>query len=325
MHALRRIWIYRREERKGNAGEGQNWRAVLQPGTSGDRYFDSSRGQPPPRFCSVSRYLVWLRKSLSRLAAELAWNKASYTLMSMFTITIVLILYIWQPLAREYLALFDQAYPVWMQIDWLLVGIFAFMSLMIMAGADLRRDALVALVGLAGGLVIESWGTQTLLWTYYTNERPPLWIIPAWPIASLAIDRMVRMADSLLPANRCKIYPRLYALSFAAFLLIMLRFIWPTFDKPLTWMALLLCLLLIFVPHDYRLALLTFAAGVGLGYFLERWGTTRECWMYYTGQTPPLFAVLAHGMAAVAFWRARVLIVFFVSRKIGLRTGEASP
>ena len=79
-------------------------------------------------------------------------------------------------------------------------------------------------------------------------------------------------------------------------------------------MALLLCLLLILVPYDRRLALLTFAAGAGLGYFLERWGTTRECWTYYTGQTPPLFAVLAHGMAAVAFWRARLLLVMVVVR-----------
>jgi hypothetical protein len=261
-----------------------------------------------------------IRKRLSGVRALLAWNKASYTLMSLFAIIILLILYIWQPLVKEYLALFDPAYPLWMQVDWLLVGIFAFMSLMIMAGADLRRDAQVAFVGLIGGLVIESWGTQTLLWTYYTAERPPLWIIPAWPIASLAIDRMVRMAERLLPAEKGKTYRWLYAASFTAFLLIMLRFIWPTFDKPLTWMALLLCLLLILVPHNRRLALLTFAAGVGLGYFLERWGTTRECWTYYTGQIPPLFAVLAHGMAAVAFWRARLILVM-----VGLRMRRWQP
>ncbi len=55
--------------------------------------------------------------------------------------------------------------------------------------------------------------------------------------------------------------------------------------------------------------MLTFAAGTALGYFLERWGTPRECWIYYTHQTPPLFAVLAHGMAAVAFWRAGLLCI----------------
>jgi hypothetical protein len=52
---------------------------------------------------------------------------------------------------------------------------------------------------------------------------------------------------------------------------------------------------------------LTFLAGAGLGYFLEVWGTTRQCWTYYTFQTPPFFAVLAHGMAAVAFWRAGLM------------------
>jgi hypothetical protein len=263
--------------------------------------------------------MTFMKNTLSRIGGLLAWNRASYALMSLFAITILLILYIWQPLVKEYLALFDPAYPVWMQIDWLLVGIFAFMSLMIMAGADLRRDVQVAIVGLAGGLVIESWGTQTLLWTYYTDERPPLWIIPAWAIASLAIDRMLRMGDRILPSEKPRLFRILYAATFGAFLLIMLRFIWPTFDKPLTWMALILCLLLILVPHDRRLALLTFAAGAALGYFLERWGTTRECWTYYTGQTPPLFAVLAHGMAAVAFWRARLVLVMAASRLLNRR------
>jgi hypothetical protein len=88
----------------------------------------------------------------------------------------------------------------------------------------------------------------------------------------------------------------------------MLVFVSPTFDKSYTWLALLLCTLLIVTPTDHRFALLTFIAGAGLGYFLELWGTTRECWMYYTNETPPLFSVLAHGMAAVAFWRAGMLV-----------------
>ena len=61
-------------------------------------------------------------------------------------------------------------------------------------------------------------------------------------------------------------------------------------------------------PVDQRMAFLVFTAGAGLGYFLELWGTTRECWIYYTGETPPFFAVLAHGMAAVAFWRTGLLV-----------------
>ena len=59
-------------------------------------------------------------------------------------------------------------------MDWLLLGVFAFMSLTIVARADLKTDLLIVFVGMCGGLAIESWGTQTNLWHYYTAERPPL-------------------------------------------------------------------------------------------------------------------------------------------------------
>jgi hypothetical protein len=188
-------------------------------------------------------------------------------------------------------------------MDWLLLGIFAVMTLLIMTRADLRADALTVLVGLAGGLVIEAWGTQTNLWIYYTNERPPLWIIPAWPIASLSIDRLYRFLSWLTRTWKPAVFDRLVRVILPGFLLIMLTFVAPTIDKSLTWGALALCVLITLTPRDARGTVLTFVAGSALGYFLERWGTTRACWTYYTGATPPLFAVLAHGMAAVAFWR----------------------
>jgi hypothetical protein len=88
----------------------------------------------------------------------------------------------------------------------------------------------------------------------------------------------------------------------------MLAFVAPTLGKSLTWGALALCVLITLTPSNARAVVLAFAAGAGLGYFLELWGTTRACWTYYTGATPPLFAVLAHGMAAVAFWRTAELV-----------------
>ena len=100
----------------------------------------------------------------------------------------------------------------------------------------------------------------------------------------------------------------LYWLVFPSFLALMFVFVSPTFDKSYTLLAGLLCILLVLTPTDHRAAVLIFLAGSGLGWFLERWGTTRECWTYYTYQTPPLFAVLAHGMASVAFWRAGRLL-----------------
>jgi hypothetical protein len=239
--------------------------------------------------------------------ARLGWTRSSYLLLSAFVATLFVIIVVWWPLVVDYFATADPARPLWVQLDWLLLGIFAAMSLLIMSGADLKADALIVLVGFAGGLVIESWGTQTNLWTYYTLERPPLWIIPAWPIASLAIDRLYRLLARITNLQ-LPISQSLYWIIFPAFYLLMLFFVWPTLNKSFTWIALGLCALLIATPTDHRGAVLTFAAGTGLGYFLERWGTTRECWTYYTRETPPLFAVLAHGMAAVAFWRAGLLL-----------------
>ena len=102
----------------------------------------------------------------------------------------------------------------------------------------------------------------------------------------------------------------------------MISFTAPTMTSPLSVMALLLVGGLLLSCHDHRTALLHFAAGAGLGYFLEVWGTTRACWTYHTLETPPLFAVLAHGMAAVAFWRAGEALSFL---RRGLWTKKADP
>jgi hypothetical protein len=244
------------------------------------------------------------------------WTRDSSILLGGFFVTIFLIIYIWWPLAEEYLAYVDWNGAWWLYMDWLLLGVFLFMSITIVARANLKTDVLIVFVGVCGGLAIESWGTQTNLWHYYTAERPPLWIIPAWPIASLSIDRISRFlnwtVEQVIKRTKSTVdfslFTTLYWLIFASFLILMLVFVSPTFDKSYTWLSLALCILLIITPTDHRFALLTFIAGAGLGYFLELWGTTRECWMYYTNEAPPFFAVLAHGMAAVAFWRAGLLV-----------------
>ena len=251
---------------------------------------------------------------MQKLPPLIRWTRSSTILLSGFLLVIFLIIYIWWPLVQDYLAYVDWHGAWWLYIDWLLVGIFLFMSLTIVARADLRTDGLIVLVATVGGLVIEAWGTQTNLWFYYTSERPPLWIIPAWPIATLSIDRITRALSYFLPKESKRVYQILYWLTLTSFFILMLTFVAPTFEKPYTILALLLCALLILTPPDYRLTFLVFIAGTGLGYFLELWGTTRECWTYYTYQTPPLFAVLAHGMAAVAFWRTGLIL-----KKIGGR------
>ena len=257
------------------------------------------------------------------------WNRSATVLLSGFFLVILLIIYVWWPLAEELLAYIDWHGPWWLYMDWLLIGLFVFMSLTIVSRADLRRDGLILFVATLGGLVIEAWGTQTNLWFYYTSERPPLWIVPAWPIATLSIDRITRAllfvaargekdggaAERPPLASGWRIA---YWSVFAAFLVIMIVFVAPTFSKTATMLAFLLCVVLVVTPVDQRKALLVFAAGSALGYFLELWGTTRECWTYYTYQTPPLFAVLAHGMAAVAFWRAGLMVKMLWGKLTGL-------
>ncbi|GAP17393.1 hypothetical protein [Levilinea saccharolytica] len=259
------------------------------------------------------------------LGARLGWTRASYALLSVFMVLIFLIGYVWWPLLQAYLDTYNPDYPFWVQFDWLLLGIFLAMTLLIMANAHLGKDFPIFAIGLAGGLVIESWGTQTSLWTYYTAERPPLWIIPAWPIASLSIDRLYRLLARWTKNWPEGVFRWGYWAVFGIFLGLMVIFVAPTLNRSLTVMALVLCVFLILTPVDRRAMVLVFAAGAGLGYFLERWGTTRECWTYYTRQTPPFFAVLAHGMAAVAFWRVLRLYELFwprVKALLGRRAPE---
>jgi hypothetical protein len=86
-----------------------------------------------------------------------------------------------------------------------------------------------------------------------------------------------------------------------------------------------MCAFVIVIGRNYKGKLVVFILGSVLGYFLERWGTTRLCWVYYTGGMPPFFTVLAHGMASVAifqvyewvqlgfgYWRSR-----FVGKAVG--------
>jgi hypothetical protein len=74
-----------------------------------------------------------------------------------------------------------------------------------------------------------------------------------------------------------------------------------------------------------RRDVLVFFSGAGLGIFLEYWGTSRLCWIYYTEQVPPPIAVLAHGFAALAFARAADAVVGTlgrVFRGVGTATGQ---
>ncbi len=194
----------------------------------------------------------------------------------------------------------------WMWRDGLLLGTWAVMFVLLAWDIRPRRDVPLALVGFAGGLVIEWWGTTTLLWVYFTEERPPFWILPAWPTAALAIDRLARMATAIPGlAARAR---GVYWVVLPSFIAAMTWFLWPSIRIPSSWVVLGIMLTTLFARPLHHRDVCLFVAGTALGVLLETWGTTRHCWTYYTEETPPWIAVAAHGFAAVAFSRAVQLL-----------------
>ncbi len=252
-------------------------------------------------------------------ATPLRWTTSSWILISSFVFLIGLIVIVWWPLVIDYASYFRPDMPWWLQTDWLLIAIFLFMSAAIMINADIRKDWLLIMVGLAGGFAIESWGTNTELWAYYTGERPPLWIIPAWPIAAVTIERMARLTSPWFAWIRSTWLNRYYAGTMVFFLLLFILFLLPRAFNPFNIIAFLTVVVIILLPQDRAYSLVTFLMGSALGFFLEFWGTSRGCWQYYNLAVPPLFSVLAHGFASVAFWQARRLTLWsasFISRSI---------
>ncbi len=187
-------------------------------------------------------------------------------------------------------------------IDWLLTGIWAFMGALLLWRVRPVADLKLVFVAVCGGFLIEWWGTETLLWTYFTRERPPLWIIPAWPIAALTIDRLNHLVTRFAPWIESKLWP-LYWIVVPVFIVVMADFFWPTVELTSSRVVLVLMVFVtVWKPRTGR-DLALFITGATLGILLEYWGTSRRCWVYYTREVPPYQAILAHGFASIAFAR----------------------
>jgi hypothetical protein len=153
-----------------------------------------------------------------------------------------------------------------------------------------RRDVLIMLFGVAAGWAAEAWGTRAGLWTYYTLEKPPLWIVPAWPLGAAFIDRAARpLRESRGPGT-----PGAYLALSAAALALVTAFCAPrgAWAGPAVAAA---CLAVGARPaEDFWLL----AAGMGAVLFADFWGTTNNCWRYYLHhQTLGLWRGIGFGMA----------------------------
>jgi hypothetical protein len=187
--------------------------------------------------------------------------------------------------------------------DALLWGLWVVMTAAIAWRFRLLEDGSLILVAAGGGFVIEWWGTNTNLWHYFTSERPPLWIVPAWPVATIVIDRIARV---LGPWTRRLAFG--YWAILPAFVIVMTSFAWPTIDVFATRMVVALMVGVVVVRPTHERDVTLFLCGSLLGIVLEYWGTSRQCWTYYTAEVPPPEAVFAHGFASVAFGRAHRLL-----------------
>jgi hypothetical protein len=198
--------------------------------------------------------------------------------------------------------------------DPLLAGLWVGMTLLLAWGVKLRRDLILAFSASCGGLLIEWWGTSTDLWTYFTGERPPLWIVPAWPVAALATERITRLLERALPQRGTWIWRLVQLTVLGAFVVGMLRFMAPSWTMTASKVVLAIMLVVTVTSRTPRRDLALFVAGSALGWLLEYWGTTRNCWTYYTLQTPPLITAFAHGFATVAFGRAAAVLDAVLTR-----------
>lgn len=188
-------------------------------------------------------------------------------------------------------------------INWFLIAILAFMSALLFWDVRPAQDLALGVLGLVGGFLFEAMGTHTGLWTYFTGEKPPLWVLPAWPVAALATARIAFVLDRFL-MERAVNWKVLYWTFVLVFVVVMARFLWPSILMAPIWAMSAVGILVVVTGRAHRRDVSLMLAGMALGYFLEYWGTSRQCWTYYTGQIPPPATVMAHGFAQVVFARA---------------------
>ncbi|MBI3296792.1 MAG: hypothetical protein HYZ75_01415 [Elusimicrobia bacterium] len=163
----------------------------------------------------------------------------------------------------------------------LFAGIMLYTLRVIPDRADFKRDGLRVALALAAGWAAEAWGTRLGLWSYYTRETPPLWIVPAWGLGTLVVERTGARwsgAAARIPAGRRRL---LYGAAAALILGVVAAFSWPTLAEPATVAMLAAVAAALLVGVDTARDLPVLAAGFLCVLFADTWGTTNNCWRYW--------------------------------------------
>ncbi|MFA6433257.1 MAG: hypothetical protein WCW52_01035 [Elusimicrobiales bacterium] len=169
-------------------------------------------------------------------------------------------------------------------------GIILFAAILFLAARALRTasdpamDGLIVLTASIFGFLAELWGTRSGLWAYYTGEKPPYWIIPAWPIGALVIDRLARGSAGTSGGFFAKIAGnRLYWSLVFLFYCVFIPFLAAGLGAAACLAPAVLTAAALYPGGKDRTGdaavLLTGAACV---FWADLWGTTAGCWSYYT-------------------------------------------
>lgn len=204
--------------------------------------------------------------------------------------------------------LFLQAFHVTMrqlqrggEARWRVLGeIFLFGSILLMTlrviplRMEPKKDALIALFATVLGWIVEAWGTRTGVWSYYTGEKPPLWVVPGWTLGALVIGRVAEEVEArwgrLLEGRRPLVY---WGFAFA-FTAVFWAFVLPAAPRLSSLAVFLLLLAGLLVRPDPRDAALLLT-GLAYVFIADFWGTTNGCWAYYVQRKLPCGIALGIG------------------------------
>jgi hypothetical protein len=176
----------------------------------------------------------------------------------------------------------------------LFAGILAASWREIAARSRPAHQAAVVCVAAALGWAAEAWGTRLGLWTYYTGETPPLWIVPAWSLGALVIEHLAERAR----ARWGRLPSAFYWTTAAAALAVIVGFSGPRLGRPAAWAVPIAAAAALAARSGEDDDFWILAAGFGAVFFADLWGTTNGCWEYYRHGLPGgLWQGIAFGMA----------------------------
>jgi hypothetical protein len=142
-----------------------------------------------------------------------------------------------------------------------------------------REDAAIVLFATVLGWAAETWGTRSGLWTYYTGEMPPLWIVPAWSLGALVVSRVAEAIGrvSAPPAWLLRIHVGIAIATLGAFV----AFVRPTWTSPASALVFGVLLAAFALRPRPERDVPFLLAGLVCVFFADFWGTGSECYRYH--------------------------------------------